>query len=268
MKRYHGDFCYLTDIGNKRLTNEDKALILSNSKGNVLMVVCDGIGGHRRGDVASSLAMRLLEKAFQKKERFLTLRGAKHWLEKTIRDINETIYNEEKDVPYNEHMGTTLVACLLLGSHIIFVNVGDSRAYTLRSNASGSVYDFEQVTTDDTIADYLVNIGRITKEEREQYTSRHVLTNAMGLFPSVRLEMKVLSFKEKKASKKENDEYSISHILLCSDGLFSMVGKEEMISALLADEDTENKVETLITLAKNNGGDDNMAVGLWEATHA
>ena len=90
----------------------------------------------------------------------------------------------------------------------------------------------------------------------------------MGLFPSVRLEMKVLSFKEKKASKKENDEYSISHILLCSDGLFSMVGKEEMISALLADEDTENKVETLITLAKNNGGDDNIAVALWEATHA
>lgn len=47
-----------------------------------------------------------------------------------------------------------------------------------------------------------------------------------------------------------------------------MVGKEEMISALLADEDTENKVETLITLAKNNGGDDNIAVALWEATHA
>lgn len=63
-------FCYLTDIGNKRSTNEDKALILSNSKGNVLMVVCDGIGGHRRGDVASSLAMRLLEKAFQKRKDF------------------------------------------------------------------------------------------------------------------------------------------------------------------------------------------------------
>ena len=165
-------------------------------------------------------------------------------------------------------MGTTLVACLILGSSIIFVNVGDSRAYTLRSNASGAVYDFEQVTTDDTIADYLVNIGRISKEEREQYTSRHVLTNAIGLFPSVRLEMKVLPFKEKKGKEKDKDEYAISHILLCSDGLFSMMNKEEMISSLLADEDIENKVETLLTIAKNNGGDDNIAIAFWEATHA
>lgn len=267
MKKYYGDFCYLTDIGNKRNTNEDNALILTNSHGNVLMVVCDGIGGHRKGDVASKMALRLLENAFQKKERFFTMHGAKKWMESTLRKINEALFLEEKDIPYNEHMGTTLVACLILGNRLLVANVGDSRAYTLRVNTKDDVYDFEQITSDDTIADYLVNIGRIKQEERNQYVSRHVLTNAMGLFPSVRLEMKVIPFIEKKVdANKQKVEYRISNILLCSDGLFSMVGKEELIASLMADEDVENKVETLITLAKNNGGDDNIAVALWEGT--
>ena len=264
--RMHGDFCYQTDIGNKRKVNEDCAMIVNNSRGDVLMVVCDGLGGHKKGDEASSLTASLLIKAFKKKEYFLTTNIAKNWLEKTIREINEEVYLKEKDKPYSEHMGTTLVACLILRNNLIFANIGDSRGYILRILDQDIVMDFEQVTTDDTIADYLVNIGRIKKEERENFTSRHVLTNAVGLFPSLRMEIKVLPLVEKKINtSKKKDKYLLSSILLCSDGLFSMLSKEEILHILSLNEDVENKVETLISMAKDNGGDDNIAIALWEA---
>ena len=99
--RMHGDFCYQTDIGNKRKVNEDCAMIVNNSRGDVLMVVCDGLGGHKKGDEASSLTASLLIKAFKKKEYFLTTNIAKNWLEKTIREINEEVYLKEKDNFFN-----------------------------------------------------------------------------------------------------------------------------------------------------------------------
>lgn len=263
--RMHGDFCYQTDIGNKRKINEDCAIILNNSHGDVLLAVCDGLGGHKRGDEASSLTISLLQNAFKKKEYFFSVKTAKKWLEKTIKAINEKVYLEEKDKVYSEHMGTTLVACLILKHHLIFVNIGDSRGYILRILDQDIVLDFEQATTDDTIADYLVNIGRIKKEERENFTSRHVLTNAVGLFPSLRMEIKVFPVVEKKPFfDKKKEKYVLNSVLLCSDGLFSMLNKDEILHVISSNEDVENKVETLISMARNNGGDDNIAVALWE----
>ncbi len=265
--KHHGDFCYLTDIGKKRSVNEDCSMIINNAHGDTLMMVCDGMGGHQKGDVAARLTIDLLMDAFNKKERFVTVRGARKWLERTIRSINEAVYNREKDVSYVEHMGTTLVACLILTKSIVVANIGDSRAYVLRTKENEEVYDFEQVTSDDTIAEYLVNMGRIKKEDREHFTSRHILTNAIGLFPSVRLEIKVLPFTELKSSQdNKKDCYTISSILLCSDGLFSMLNKEEILSSLTMDEEIENKAESLITMANNNGGDDNIAIALWETS--
>lgn len=267
--KYYGDYCYLTDIGRKRLVNEDCSLILSNTHGETLMLVCDGMGGHKKGDVASRLTIDLFIEAFNKKAHFYTVRGARKWIEKTIRYINEKVYNQEKDVPYSEHMGTTLVACLLLAKHIIVANIGDSRAYVLRSFEDENKYDFQQVTSDDTIAEYLVNMGRIKKEDRSHFTSRHILTNAIGLFPSVRLEIKVIPFIEIKKNQTTNEKvkYGISSILLCSDGLFSMVNKDEILSSLLIDDEVENKAESLILMANNNGGDDNIAIALWEKSN-
>ncbi len=264
--RVVGNFCYQTDIGNKRKVNEDCTMIRNNSRGDVLMVVCDGLGGHKRGDEAALLTCKLLMESFSKKEFFINTNTAKNWLEKTIKTINEKVYLQEKDIPYSEHMGTTLVACLILKKHLIFANIGDSRGYTLRLFDEGNIYDFEQVTSDDTIADYLVNIGRIKKEERERYTSRHILTNAVGLFMSLRIEIKVIPFVTNKTNAlKKKDRYPLQSVLLCSDGLFSMLSKDEILQVLSLNEDVESKVETLIEMAKTNGGDDNIAVALWEA---
>lgn len=266
--RLHGDYCYDTDIGNKRKVNEDCARIVNNSHGDVLLVVCDGMGGHKRGDEASALAIDLMFKAFKKKEGFLFASSARKWLEKTIRDVNEAVYNLESEKPFSEHMGTTLVAALITRNYLIFANVGDSRGYTLRLLDKDIVYDFEQITTDDTIADYLINTGRIKKEEREKYTSRHVLTNAIGLFPSVRMEIKMIPLIEKKVNvQKKKDSYYLNSVLLCSDGLFSMLSDDEILHILTLNEEVENKVEALISMAKNNGGDDNIAIALWEASN-
>lgn len=262
--KHYGDFCYKTDIGQKRKVNEDHATIVTNAHGDVLLAVCDGMGGHQKGDVASQETILKLMNAFKKKSRFFSVNQAKKWLEKTIRSINEDIFNAEKDVPYPTHMATTLVVCLLLSSSLIFVNVGDSRAYTLRIRKEDDAVTLDQVTSDETIADYLVNIGRIQKEEREHYKSRHILTNAIGLFPSVRMDMKVLPFH---ANKGKEHHFSIYSIFLCSDGLFSMVSREEILAVLTSNEEVEAKVDTLIAMANQNGGDDNIAIALWEDIH-
>lgn len=234
-----------TDIGLVRPSNEDKAISLIDAQGNILLAVCDGMGGYMKGDFASKIAVDILEASFNSKFRFIFEFQVKHWIGKMIKNINESVFMESN---YNEKfkgMGTTLCMAVLFRNKIFVANVGDSRLYRVKK---GSI---EQLTQDQTLVDYLHNIGEVSEEEMKSRPERHVLTNVIGLKKRANYKIDVI-------------ENRAETLLLCSDGLYNNASEKEMLSALTSQERVDQKINTLIGIAKSHGGTDNIGISLWE----
>lgn len=245
-KEIKGIFASKTDIGKVRISNEDQAFSLINADGNVLLGVCDGMGGHNKGDYASHLAMEIASEEFRKKKHFNGLFFTKVWLSRTVKKINSHIYDVAyKNIEYKD-MGTTLVMALLVGENVFIINVGDSRAYFVRYN------DLKRLTVDQTYVEYLHSIGRLSEEEMRKSSERHILMNAIGTSPSVSYKIDV--FKNLKKP-----------ILLCSDGLYNNASEREIFQVLHTEDRIDQKIDTLFAVANANGGSDNMAIAYWEA---
>ena len=242
---YKGYFASRTDIGKVRISNEDQSFVLTNYYGDVLMVVCDGMGGQNKGDYASKMALDHLVESFQTKRKtpvFLS----RAWLRKTIKEANALIYNEAQNKQAYHDMGTTLVAVLIQGEKMIIANIGDSRAYAY--DERGLVH----LTEDQTYVDFLYRSGQIAEQEKNSSPDRHVLMNALGIYPSAMLDLYVRP-------------YCGQTILLCSDGLYNNVSEPEIRAVLSTDERPDQKVSSLIAEANGNGGSDNIAIAIWEA---
>ena len=244
--KYKGQFIAKTDIGLVRETNEDQAAALINASGNVLLCVCDGMGGHNKGDYASELAIKTVTEEFRKKSGFLSYFSVRSWIAKTIRKVNRIIFDEAQTSPEYKDMGTTLIMVIIYNDTVYVANAGDSRAYFVRKRK------MERLSSDQTYVEYLYAAGKITKEEMETSSQRHILMNAIGTFPSA-------SFVTKSYP---NNGYSI---LVCSDGLYNNATEAEIHSALSTNERIDQKVDTLIGIAKSNGGSDNIGIAYWEA---
>lgn len=244
-KTIKGQFYAKIDRGRVRVTNEDQALAIANASGDVLLAVCDGMGGHKKGDYASRMAINLLIDAFKKKNSFNYIYFARYWLSSTIKRINAVIYNESFTRDDYKDMGTTMVVALLIKDTVIIANVGDSRAYGVRYES------LRRLTEDQTYVDYLYRMGKISEDEIKTRLDRHVLMNAVGIFPSLSIDIKMYP--------------NIGNpILLCSDGLYNNISEKDIHAILHSDDRIETKVETLISVANANGGSDNMAVAYWE----
>ena len=244
--RYKGQFASKTDIGCVRLVNEDQATALVNSSGNVLLCVCDGLGGHKKGDYASKIAIDTITLEFRKKSGFLSNFSMRSWIQKTMRKVNRAIFDEAQSNPMYKDMGTTVNMVILFGDNIFVVNAGDSRAYFVRKKK------LEQLSEDQTYVEYLYHTGKISKEEMEISDKRHILMNAVGTFPSVSYDIKMYP----------NNGLSI---LVCTDGLYNNATEAEIHSALSTNERIDQKIDTLIGIAKYNGGSDNIDIAYWEA---
>ena len=240
-----GNYCTRIDRGLVRYSNEDQALILTNPHGDLLMLVADGMGGHAQGDLAARLAIDTIARAFRNRPYFLTRKSAELWLTKTIRHANSVIYREAQNNPDYRDMGTTLVAALVRANDLTITNIGDSRAYWLDNGR------LSLLTEDQTLVSYLAKTGQIRPEEKKTHPRRHVLINALGVEPSVSLD--VFRF-----------DYVDQILLLCSDGLYNHVNDDEIEAILLTDDSVEEKATMLVTNANNNGGSDNIAVAIWE----
>ncbi len=246
-KNIKGQFASKTDIGRVRITNEDQAFSLINASGNILLGVCDGMGGHNKGDYASRIAKETIIEEFRNRNGFLNSWSVKYWLSRVVKKVNTRIYNEAFSNPEYKDMGTTLVMALLYKDLIFIVNIGDSRAYWVRYN------DLKQLTEDQTYVEYLYKTGKMSLEQTKTSAERHILMNALGTFPSV-------SFRIKTLQNLKNP------ILLCSDGLYNNATDKEIHSALRTDERIEQKIDTLISIANVNGGSDNIAISYFEAS--
>lgn len=237
-------FC-LTDTGKLRHKNEDAALALQNKDGVSFLVVCDGMGGHDNGDIASGLAVSSLQASFEKKKSFGSVLLAKNWLLRAIKKANKAIYSHVADNSSPTRMGTTLVVALIYRGHLLYANMGDSRAYVIAHDT------LTQISEDETYADYLYRTGKIKKEERDQRVDRHVLTNALGIYPVVNVEVKAMKLEA-------------HQVILCSDGLYNHLSKEELMAVMKRKISLKEKCIRLIQKCNINGGSDNISVSIWE----
>lgn len=241
----------LTDTGRVRDHNEDA--IGSNLEAG-LYVLADGMGGYNAGEVASSIAVKtvkdLVSEAVDREDRAAT-EGDTGMMRQTIvlRDAisraNKIIQQTAQSQASCEGMGTTIVACLFYDNRLSIAHVGDSRLYRVRDNR------LEQITMDHSLLQELVDRGFYSREEAEKATNRNYVTRALGVEPTVQVDLA------------EIDVLPGDLFLLCSDGLTDMVDDEEIhltVSTFSANLDMIG--QQLIQLSNDHGGKDNISVVL------
>lgn len=238
------DFAFKTDIGLVRPINEDNVMISRLDSGDLLFMVLDGMGGHSKGEKASTLAMSIILDRLKKKNHFNSMFQCKNYLIKSIKMANKEVnVLGSFNIEYYG-MGTTLVLGYIRKDKMLLCNIGDSRLY---SYDDGLV----QLSEDQTYVQFLYKTGKIKKEDMKVHPKRNVLMNALGTYPSLSVATQVI----KKVPKK---------IMICSDGLYNLVEDDELLAILNLDVDTNTKVELLVAKANEKGGIDNIAVGLVE----
>lgn len=235
---------YQTDAGKVRDHNEDSVTIVKNLNGDYMLMVADGMGGHRAGEVASSLVVTHIGSRFQNMSTLGNKVDAITWLKEIIEEVNAKIISYAEEHVDATGLGTTLVCAILTKQYLIFANIGDSSGFVYKN---GKLY---KVTKDHTYANFLVDTGEIRPEEAATHPQKNVLMRALGA--STKVEVDIFDV-----------ENEVDGIFLCSDGLTNMVTKEQ-IEKVLNDNnlDIEEKVDKLILKSNLRGGNDNISVAL------
>ena len=232
---------YLTDTGLVRDHNEDSVIIIRNDEGATLMAVADGMGGHRAGEVASSIAISNLSRRFTETFFKLNKTEAACWIKDVAKEINTLIFKHTEDNPESKGMGTTLVLAVITDDYILFGNIGDSSGFVMKNGI------LHKVTKDHTLVNLLVDAGEISEEEALNHPKKNILMNALGINDPVEIDIFDCSM-------------DIDEILLCSDGLTTMINNEQIEKVLKGEGLTSDKVIKLIKKANNRGGNDNISI--------
>ncbi len=235
------EFSYLTDPGQVRDHNEDSVTIVKNEAGEILMAVADGMGGHKGGEIASSIAITHIGKRFVDSSSVGNKDEAIDFLKEIVSEANMLLYKYTEDNPESVGMGTTIVMALLTDDFLLFGNIGDSSGFVIKDK---KIY---KITNDHTLVNLLVKSGEITEEEAKDHPRKNVLMRALGA--NISVEMDVFDV-----------ERDVSGILLCSDGLTNMLDERQIEAVLDSDLDIDAKVQKLINKANNRGGTDNISV--------
>jgi protein phosphatase len=244
----------VSDVGRKRLNNEDGFVLVDVDSGltfdppsfsdrevgprGVLLAVCDGMGGHNAGEVASALALETLAVQMESLKESCP---PKELFRRALDAVNTRVWNEAHLHPQLAGMGTTLTAALVSGGSALVAHVGDSRAYFARR---GHV---EQITRDQSIAGALIARGVLTEQAAQDTPFKNVLLQAVGTKDRVEIALDGVSLAPGDS------------LLLCSDGLSNKVKREDLARAL-ALPDLESAARNLVALANERGGEDNITV--------
>ena len=233
---------YLTDTGKIRSHNEDSVTIVKNSSNEMLMIVADGMGGHRAGEVASSMVVTHMGARFSELSTIGTKLDAVNWLKENVDEINNNIIKYGEENPDSSGLGTTVVMALLTKEFLIFCNIGDSSGFVLKNGV------LHKITKEHTLVNFLVETGELSPEEALNHPKKNVLMKALGA-----------------ADKQELDVFdvdpNVDAIMLASDGLTNMLSKDQIEKVL--NEEGINEEEKLIKLIKKcnaRGGTDNISI--------
>ena len=232
---------YQTDIGHQRKENQDRVAKFTAPDGTLLVVVTDGIGGSRSGDVAAQITVDHLGRQFQAASPNSSLEAIR-WFAREVQLINDEILQKSTENPKYQGMGTTLVAAIIFDQAMVVANIGDSRGYVLHDNL------LTQVTIDHSLVNELVKHGDITEEEARNYPQNNIITRAIGVSADARIEVNRF------------DLGAGDQILLCSDGLSKMITREQMMGVLESDLSLTEKCSHLVKMANEAGGPDNITV--------
>ena len=247
-----------TDVGRKRLVNQDTFSAKNYENDCFVAVVCDGMGGAAGGGIASSIAKDIflseLEKLLDSYFAFPESQGAPQVilpriLRNAVLSCNSFTYSLAVHDKSLHGMGTTLVAALIFEDTLYACNVGDSRLYGFTSN--GVV---RQITKDHSYVQALVDSGRISADDARTNERKNIITRAIGVEETVEPDIFVVD-------REENMQY----FLLCSDGLSNLLDEKDLKKIVFQPDELlslEKKVECLVELANERGGNDNITAYL------
>lgn len=235
----------ISDIGIVRQQNQDAFRIEEPSPEQVLLIVCDGMGGTRAGNVASELAVKtfgdVVLEGLADSGRANELPAV---LMEAVKEANRAVWNRGSSDLDCLGMGTTLVAALVLEKTCYIVNIGDSRAYLV--NADG----IRKVTRDHSVVEDLVLRGEITPEQARTHPQKNLITRALGTTEGARADL----YEETCASG--------SFLLLCSDGLSNVVTEQEILYEVIHGGEPEDCCKRLLDTALQRGAPDNVTAVL------
>ncbi|MEN6326804.1 MAG: Stp1/IreP family PP2C-type Ser/Thr phosphatase [Syntrophomonas sp.] len=229
----------ISDLGLHRRKNEDSYLMNQNMG---LFVICDGMGGHRGGDIASQMAVNTIDEVCQAE----SINDAQAMLCQAIRKANAVIWQQGHANPEWEGMGTTVTAALLENQKLTVANVGDSCLYIIRNK------NISKITHDHTLAEQMVKEGLLRFEEMRKSSYNHILTRALGVEEDIEIDV----FEE----QLEPGDF----MLICSDGLSDMLDENEILSIIMEAAAKGEKLDimarTLLESALHKGGYDNITI--------
>ena len=235
-------YSYITDPGKVRERNEDSVNIVENASGEILMAVADGMGGHKDGEIASSIALNHIATRFKSISSVGNKDDAINWIREIVKEANALIYKYVAEHKESAGMGTTMVLALLTKDFLLVGNIGDSSGYVIKNKK------LHKVTVDHTLVNLLVKSGEITEEDAKNHPKKNVLMRALGASPDVEMDI-------------FNVELGVDGIFLCSDGLTNMLDDDTIMKVLNNNEmDIDEKLDKLIFKANNRGGSDNISI--------
>ena len=240
---------FKTDVGRKRKANQDSYVVVPTDQlhgaYDTLLIVADGMGGRRGGEIASSIVAQVLPESIKsaivaKNGSHETLDSAQ-LLKEAIHQADRDVHAKQEEVAELSGMGTTLVAATLSGNELTLAHVGDSRAYLLRDGA------LKQLTDDHSEVWEQVKAGNMTPEEAQHSRFRNIISRAIGTFNPIPDVQKIELI--------DGDE-----LLICSDGLTSEVEDSEIARIMAGTQDVQTACDLLVKIALDMGGRDNITV--------
>ena len=235
-------FYSITDRGKIRTHNED-CCFSKQTEDFTILILADGMGGHKGGEIASSTAIEkassYLEENLQKKLIPAQIYSA---LSEAVKRANEAVYSVSEKEADLSGMGTTLDICIVTGDCAYIAHIGDSRVYKIAPQKK-----ITPLTKDHSLIEYMIETGTITREEAANHPQKHIITRALGTEKNAEADI----FQTK---LKKNDI-----LLLCSDGLTNMLSDEEILYEI-GKSSPEEGAQRLVKLANDAGGTDNITV--------
>ena len=233
----------MSDIGNVRTINQDYVRYFKKNDNECLVVLCDGMGGHNAGEVASQLTCDDIIENYQIHGEFHNEDDIRIWMIEVINHAHELVKSKSHVSNNLEGMGTTVVLALLKDNDVYISHVGDSRAYFYEN------HELKQLTKDDTLVNVLVDSGTISKDEALYHPQKNVLLQAVGVSDILKISFMFQNIAD-------------GIILVCSDGLYNSLFDSQLIDILQKDVSLEDRGKELMETAKTYGGKDNIGFAL------
>ena len=231
-----------TDIGKKRSINQDAYYVGEFDDGSAFAIVCDGMGGHMAGDIASERAISVIsdyiKKSYSPK---MNSSAVENLLRAAVDSANTEIYDLAHSSSDFEGMGTTATLAIIYKNKLITAHVGDSRIYAVDSEG------IKQVSTDHSFVQELLSRGEITREFAEHHPARNYITRAVGTEDTLKVDVSV-------------NDYKGNVVLICSDGLTNMLSDSQIKDIVNENDDLQTAAEELVAFANKKGGLDNITV--------